>query len=373
MVLKVVDQDKPLIETERIRSVLHQAPLTLSVTVVNAVLTAIVLAPLGHHLALSTWAAAIIAVSCVRWRIRQHFVSLGDDAKPQFWAAVSIAGSLATGVPGGIGAVVLPPVNEIYQLFFAFVVGGMCAGSTAVNSAHMPSVLAFIGPACLPLAARFLVEGSPPWLVAGLMTMVFAGALSGISLRVHRAFGERVRLELAFGRQERALSEANERLRAEIAERLEAEATLQQSQKMEAIGHLTGGMAHDFNNLLQVMTGNLHMIGRLVDGNTQVLSYVKAAQQAADQGGRLTNGLLAFARRQSLVIERVNLNVLLQEFEPLLLQATDRLVRLTTVLGPDLPACDVTRRSFSPRSSMSSSTPGMRCRRAAGCRSPPGR
>jgi signal transduction histidine kinase len=335
------DQDK-LVKTERIRSVFQQAPLTLVVTVINAVLTAAVLAPVSSHTSLSMWVALIIAVSGARWAVRQRFLARAPEgARSQRWAALSILGSMTTGILWGIGATVLLPAAETYQLFFAFVVGGMCAGTTAVNSAHLPTVLAFILPATLPLAANFLAGGSAVRLVSALMILVFAAALSLTSLRAHRAFGERMRLQLALSRQGRALNEANKRLRGEMAERQKAEAGLHQAQKMEAIGHLTGGIAHDFNNLLHVVTGSLSMIGRLAGGNARILEHVRAAEQAAKQGARLTSSLLAFARRQSLQVERGNLNTLLQEFQPLLLRAIGGAIQFQAFLAPGLPSCHV--------------------------------
>jgi signal transduction histidine kinase len=215
----------------------------------------------------------------------------------------------------------------------------MCAGTTAVNSAHLPTVLAFILPATLLPAASFLVEGSTQRLVSGLMILVFAAALSLTSLWAHRSFGERVRLHLALSRRERELSEANERWRAEIAERQQAEASLRQAQKMEAIGHLTGGMAHDFNNLLHVVTGHLSMIGRLADNNPRIRGHVLAAEQAVGQSARLIGSLLSFARRQTLRVEPVNLNMLLQESRPILVRSLGGTIQLQTSLASDLPIC----------------------------------
>jgi signal transduction histidine kinase len=336
----VSDQEKLFIDTERLRSVLQQAPLTLLISVLNALLTAFVLAPAVNHAVLATWVATIAAISCVRWLVRQHILrpAQGFQSSRKL-AAVSVIGSLATGIVWGAGAAFLSPDAEIYQLFFAFVIGGMCAGATAFNSAHAPTVLAFILPASVPLAARFLSEGSTPLGVSGLMTLVFAVALSVNTMRAHRAFGERLRLQLVLERQGSALHEANERLRDEEAERLKAEEILQQAQKMEAIGHLTGGIAHDFNNLLQVVAGNLGMIGRLAGENTQILGHVDNAEQAVTQAARLTGSLLAFARRQALQVERINLNILLQEFQPILLRAIDDHITLETSLAPDLPDC----------------------------------
>jgi signal transduction histidine kinase len=336
----VSDQDKRFIDTERVRSVLQQAPLTLLVLVINAALTAIVLMPVASHTALSIWMSVMVVVVGARWIARQRILPLA--ANPEWarqFSAVTVAGSAATGILWGAGAAFLSPAAETHQLFFAFVVGGMCAGASSVNSAHAPTVLAFILPASLPLAARFLTEGSAPLVVSGLMTLVFAAALSANSLRIHRAFGERIGLQLALNRQGAALREANERLRDEVTERLRAEATLHQAQKMEAIGHLTGGVAHDFNNLLQVVVGNLGRISRLADGNPRVLDHVRSAELAVARGARLTSSLLAFARRQALQVERVSVNRLLEEFRQILLRAIDDSISLQFGLAPDLPDC----------------------------------
>ncbi len=339
--VSVFDPDKSLVETERMRSVFQQAPLVLPVTVINSVLTAIVLHPVVSQKLLSIWVGIIFVVSGIRWAIRQRYLRTLDNGRYKRLRTISVLGSLTTGIVWGVGAIVLFPPAEPYQLFWAFVIAGMCAGTTSVNSAHMPTVLAFVLPASLPLAARFIAEQSEPLLVSGLMIVIFAAALSLASLRTHRAFGEHIRLQFALSRQGRALSDANDRLRAEVSERQKAEAILHQAQKMEAIGHLTGGIAHDFNNLLQVVIGNLTMIGRLADDHLRIHRYIQAAEQAAQQGARLTGSLLAFARRQSLRVERVRLNSLLEEFEPLLIQAIGDRIILRTSLMPGLPDCQV--------------------------------
>jgi PAS domain S-box-containing protein len=78
------------------------------------------------------------------------------------------------------------------------------------------------------------------------------------------------------------------------------ELQLRQSQKMEAIGQLTGGVAHDFNNLLGVVLGNLDLLERLVAGNEPALKRVQNAQKAALRGANLTRRMLAFSSRQPL-------------------------------------------------------------------------
>ncbi|OPK08296.1 PAS domain-containing sensor histidine kinase [Pseudomonas sp. VI4.1] len=91
-----------------------------------------------------------------------------------------------------------------------------------------------------------------------------------------------------------------QRVADEVEARLTAEEQLRQSQKLEAIGGLTGGVAHDFNNLLQVIAGNLHLLARHEPDNANVQRRVSASIAAVERGAKLSSQLLAFARRQPL-------------------------------------------------------------------------
>lgn len=93
----------------------------------------------------------------------------------------------------------------------------------------------------------------------------------------------------------------------DITEKLRDEAALRQGQKMEATGQLTGGMAHDFNNILQVIRANLDLLKGEAAENAAMLSRVQSATAAADRGARLTQQLLAFARRQPLTPQPTNI------------------------------------------------------------------
>jgi len=99
----------------------------------------------------------------------------------------------------------------------------------------------------------------------------------------------------------RALNDTLEQRVAErTAELMQAEETLRQSQKMEAVGQLTGGMAHDFNNLLQAMSGCLQLVGRRAGHVAGVQKVLDSGHQAVDRGASLIRQLMAFSRRQSL-------------------------------------------------------------------------
>ena len=90
----------------------------------------------------------------------------------------------------------------------------------------------------------------------------------------------------------------------------ELEQQLAQSQKMEAIGNLTGGMAHDFNNLLGVVIGNLDLVRERLVGDPETAQIVDEALEAAWRGSDLTRRLLAFARRQPLRPATIDVNAL---------------------------------------------------------------
>ncbi len=100
----------------------------------------------------------------------------------------------------------------------------------------------------------------------------------------------------------------------DITERREAQLKLEQvqkhlaeSQKLDALGQLTGGVAHDFNNLLMIISGNVHTLKRGVGDNARFQRAVTAIENAAKRGASLTSQLLTFARRQSVNPQPVDL------------------------------------------------------------------
>ncbi|HEX8643997.1 MAG TPA: ATP-binding protein [Allosphingosinicella sp.] len=113
-------------------------------------------------------------------------------------------------------------------------------------------------------------------------------------------------LEHAVEERTRELREANERLRAEAAERAAAEAQLRQVQKMEAVGQLTGGIAHDFNNMLAVVVGGLDLARMKLRGpRREVELHLDNALEGADRAAALTRRLLSFARAEPLLPEGI--------------------------------------------------------------------
>ncbi len=92
----------------------------------------------------------------------------------------------------------------------------------------------------------------------------------------------------------------------DVTDREQSQERLRRAQRMEAVGHLTGGVAHDFNNILQVIRGNLELIAAKVK-DREISQRLKNALHGADRAAALTRQLLAFARRQPLEPKVVNL------------------------------------------------------------------
>ncbi|WP_337270013.1 response regulator [Oryzifoliimicrobium ureilyticus] len=125
-------------------------------------------------------------------------------------------------------------------------------------------------------------------------------------------------------------------LEKETIERENAQIALRQAQKMEALGNLTGGVAHDFNNLLQVVSGNLQLLSRDIDGNSRAEQRLNNALAGVARGAKLASQLLAFGRRQPLEPKVVNVRRLTQSMDDMLRRALGEEIELETVVSGGL-------------------------------------
>jgi signal transduction histidine kinase/CheY-like chemotaxis protein len=140
-------------------------------------------------------------------------------------------------------------------------------------------------------------------------------------------------LVAALGSSYAAATEANRRLKEEMEARQDAEAALRQSQKMEAMGQLTGGVAHDFNNLLMAASSGLELLDRTRDPDRRE-RLKQGIRQAIDRGAKLTQQLLTFARRSPVHPEVIDLGARIAELRTLL----DHSLREDVAVEIDMPA-----------------------------------
>ena len=104
----------------------------------------------------------------------------------------------------------------------------------------------------------------------------------------------------------------------DMTDKIAAEERIRHAEKMEAIGQLTGGVAHDFNNILTVITGTIEMLTDAVAKDQQAAAITRMIDEAASRGAQLTQGLLAFARKQPLQPREIDINSLVADTARLL-------------------------------------------------------
>jgi signal transduction histidine kinase len=153
---------------------------------------------------------------------------------------------------------------------------------------------------------------------------------------------ERLNVELERRVAERTaeLAEANadleRRVEERTAEREQALAQVHEMQKLDSLGQLTGGLAHDFNNLLMAILGNLEMMTRRIGNEDPTRRLIDGASRAAERGAALTKRLLAFARRQELRPEPIDVARLIEDMSDLLRRTLGPTIELGASFPDDL-------------------------------------
>ena len=179
--------------------------------------------------------------------------------------------------------------------------------------------------------SRYLVIGL--LVVMAALVVAVLGIAQNALRRVNRQLEERAE----------ALIAANAELKVQIAERTKAEDQLRQAHKLQALGQLTGGIAHDFNNLLTVIQGSADMLRRAELAEPKRRRYAEAIVQASERAAALTGQLLAFARRQPLQPEVLDVNGLIRGMTDLLDRTLGERILVRTELAPKACAVEADR------------------------------
>jgi signal transduction histidine kinase len=152
---------------------------------------------------------------------------------------------------------------------------------------------------------------------------------------------ERAALSELTATLEERVNDRTAELMTEAAAREKAQDQLLQSQKMEAIGQLTGGVAHDFNNLLMAVIANLDLLRKRSQNDARAQRLIEGALRGAERGTTLTQRMLAFARQQELKASSADLPSLLDGLRDLLDRTLGPQIELTLDVPEGLPPAQV--------------------------------
>jgi two-component system cell cycle sensor histidine kinase/response regulator CckA len=250
-------------------------------------------------------------------------------------AAVALAQSLQK------GAQRLRDSEQRYRRFFESDLAGavvtdveghlLDANPAALRLLGLESVAAFQGRVMSSLYARAEHR-------AKIVALIQSGSLDQVEVELRRDDGRaRHVLSNFIGRSdERGVVTEIHCFLFDVTDKKRVELQLRQSQKMDAIGRLAGGVAHDFNNLLGVITGYGELLERDVPPGHPAMRRVREIRRAAESAATLTRQLLTFSRQQSLETRVFDLNEVVVEVEKMLRRLLSEDVRVSTALSPDL-------------------------------------
>lgn len=272
---------------ERLSVLQQQWPIVLWANIVNALIVGAVLSTAGDmSRAPVLWAALVIALTIVRWWwSRGQWRGLGEGDPRPLLRFITIGAGLS-GTLWGVGLAAMLPEDPILQVLISFVLGGMGAGAAVSLASHLPAMYAFLLPGLLPLALRFLIEGTAVYAAMGWLLMVFCFFLSMIGRNLNSGLvralalqsekdelvlqlkGVLANLEQRVAERTQSLCEMNARLAMEISERERAEraervARREAEQANDAKSRFLAAASHDLRQPLQAMRLYYELLGRL--------------------------------------------------------------------------------------------------------------
>ena len=212
-------------QAEQIRLLYRNAPTAIGVNVANALIAGVVLWSQAPHALLAAWLVTHLLLAAGRTVLVQAYQRT-PTSEPEFyrWGTLFCLGSAGAGmVWGALGLFAALHLTLPYQLFVAFVIGGMAVGAVAVNGSFMPAFLAFLFPAVLPMVLGLLERGDSTSTAIAPLAIVFAAALYLLGRNVNSSMMRALALALEKDGLVKRLQQANERI-AESNRRLIEEA-----------------------------------------------------------------------------------------------------------------------------------------------------
>jgi len=315
------------LRTAQIAAIVRLTPLTMSASFLNAAILLLTLGRVGPlRPSLWIWSSLVFALAVYHGRnwLAGRRRDPNRQATLRTMRRAIIHGGLFGAVWGAVPVLTFPGAPALTQLLVGCLTAGMmCAGGfvlATVPLAGMSYVLLLSGGAL----AALLQDGSPVYLgLTALMVVYTAVVIVNLNWN-------------AFLFVSHFLAEAQ--VQREIAARERAQAQAAHADRMIALGGLAGGIAHDFNNVLQVIAGHAELIERRPENPRDVRRLIRVVLEAAERGGSISRRLLAFARRDVLTTEPVDLAEVLKGVCELLNLSLQSDITLRSEIEPGLGA-----------------------------------
>ena len=341
----------------QVRMAYANLPVSQAVALFNGLLLAAVLASVVDRLVLLGWLASLVAVTIARMILQLRFRRAAATAADMSdWRSYHLVGALAAGLVWGASAVLLYPAQAIvYQVFVAFVVGGMVLGAAVALTPMFQAYLLFTICALAPLLVRYLMVGDAVHLAMAGMGALFMTAMLILGKRIHDTTIES--LELRFENRElidylssskqhlltvnadllatqEKLTRANEALETRVAERT---AALQAADRRK--DEFLAVLSHELRNPLAPIRNSIYLLNHLDPATEQAQHAREIIERQTQHITRLVDDLLDVTRIARGKIElrrsRADLTELvrrtIQDYAPLFQQ-------YEIVLASDLPA-----------------------------------
>jgi len=236
--------ESQLLQAEQVKQLYKHTPIGVTGTLVNSLILTLILWKISPHFTLTLWFAACVLVSFFRCllylRFRRSPQTPKESAKHELWFNIGMA---LSGIVWGSAGIFLFPMDSIaHQIFIAFVLGGMVAGAAGAFSIILKAFLAYTVPALIPIIIRCFTIGDQIHFAMGGMSLLFGilmfltakrvSATTVSSLRLQFENSDLIhRLEQRVKERTDDLVKANERLKGEIEERMEAERALTEAKE----------------------------------------------------------------------------------------------------------------------------------------------
>jgi signal transduction histidine kinase len=318
-----------LVMVEQVKLLYASLPVSQAVTLVNGVVVAVVQSMVIEPGRVVSWLACLVLVALGRIFLGVLFARVSPSAADMFsWRAYFFAGAVASGVVwGSIALLLYPPQSMVHQVFIAFALGGMVAGSVTLLTPIFSVFMLFAVCALSPMIVRYFSVGDYIHYAMGGMSLVFLVAVLAIGKRIHNTIMDSLRLRFENGEliayltearahaestnsnllaSQEALKRSNEALESRVAERTAALQALDR-RKDEFLAMLS----HELRNPLAPIRNSVYILGRVDPASEQARRAKEVIERQTEYVTRLVDDLLDVTRiargKIELRRERVNL------------------------------------------------------------------